>query len=77
VLIHDPLLPLATTISGWAHERAAAEILAGRLLDRHGHPTRERPMLLDDLLELAPAATTLQLEIKAHADPALAILGVM
>jgi glycerophosphoryl diester phosphodiesterase len=73
VLIRDPLLPLATTVSGWAHERAAAEILAGRLLDRHAHPTRERPMLLDELLELAPAATTLQLEIKAHADPALAI----
>ncbi|MGH2887238.1 MAG: glycerophosphodiester phosphodiesterase [Solirubrobacteraceae bacterium] len=72
VLLHDPLLALATTISGWAHERTAAQILAGRLLDRHGQPTTARPMLLDELLELAPPDVTLQLEIKAHADPTLA-----
>jgi glycerophosphoryl diester phosphodiesterase len=72
VLLHDPLLPLGTTVSGWAHERTAAEILRGHLLDRHGQPTDERPLLLDELLELMPPGLTLQLEIKAHVDPALA-----
>jgi glycerophosphoryl diester phosphodiesterase len=72
VLLHDPLLPLATTVSGWAHERTAAQIRSGRLLDRNGKPTTQRPLLLDDLLELAPPHQTLQLEIKAHADPVLA-----
>jgi glycerophosphoryl diester phosphodiesterase len=72
VLLHDPLLPLATTLSGWAHEHTASEILAGRLLDRAGEPTEERPLLLSELLRAAPAELTLQLEVKAHADEALA-----
>lgn len=72
VLLHDPLLTLATTLSGWAHQRTAAQIRAGRLLDRRGEPSTQRPMLLAELLELAPADATLQLEIKAHGDPALA-----
>jgi glycerophosphoryl diester phosphodiesterase len=72
VLLHDPLLPLATTLQGWAHERTADEILAGRLLDRAGQPTEAQPLLLGDLLEAAPAGLTLQLEVKAHADEGLA-----
>jgi glycerophosphoryl diester phosphodiesterase len=72
VLLHDPLLPLATTLEGWAHERTADEILGGRLLDRGGKPTEARPLLLADLLEAAPAGLILQLEVKAHADEALA-----
>jgi glycerophosphoryl diester phosphodiesterase len=72
VLLHDPLLPLATTGSGWAHQRTAGQILAADLLDHDGMPTTERPMLLDELLELAPQDATLQLEVKAHADPTLA-----
>jgi glycerophosphoryl diester phosphodiesterase len=71
VLLHDPLLELGTTLTGWAHERTAAQITAGRLRQRDGTPSDEHPLLLDELLELAPAAT-LQLEVKAHADPALA-----
>jgi glycerophosphoryl diester phosphodiesterase len=59
-------------VSGWAHERTAAQIRAGRLRHRNGTPSDERPLLLDELLELAPPGTTLQLEVKAHADPALA-----
>ena len=73
VLLHDPLLALGTTTSGWAHERTAAQIVGGRLLDHHGQPTIEPPMLLDELLELVPADVILQLEIKAHGDPALAV----
>ena len=74
VLLHDPLLALGTTTSGFAHERTATQILAGRLLDRDGKPSTERPMLLDELLdELAPPDVMLQLEIKAHGDPALAV----
>jgi glycerophosphoryl diester phosphodiesterase len=72
VLLHDPLLEVGTTLFGWAHERTAAEIRAGRLRHRDGTPSDERPLLLDDLLELAPPGVTLQLEVKAHADPALA-----
>ena len=72
VLLHDPLLPLATTLQGWAHERTAHEILAARLLDRAGQPTEAQPLLLGDLLEIAPVGLILQLEVKAHADEALA-----
>jgi glycerophosphoryl diester phosphodiesterase len=72
LLLHDPLLDLCTTLSGWAHERPAAEIRGGRLRHRDGTPSAEHPLLLDELLALAPADLTLQLEVKAHGDPALA-----
>ena len=72
VLLHDPLLDLGTTVSGWAHQRTAAEIRAGRLRNRDGTVSDERPLLLDELLNLAPPGATLQLEVKAHANPALA-----
>src|SRR6266536_2919813 len=54
ILLHDPLLPLGTTVDGWAHERTAAEIRRGRLLDRDGRATAERPLTLDELLHAAP-----------------------
>jgi glycerophosphoryl diester phosphodiesterase len=73
VLLHDPLLQLGTTLSGWARERAAAEICAGRLRDGAGRPSREQPLRLAELLDLVPHDTFLQLEVKAHADPALAL----
>jgi glycerophosphoryl diester phosphodiesterase len=72
VLLHDPLLEVGTTVSGWSHERTAAEIRAGRLRHPDGTPSDERPLMLDELLELAPPGATLQLEIKAYADAALA-----
>lgn len=72
VLLHDPLLPLATTLEGWAHERTAGEITRARLLDARGEPTDQRPLLLGELLEAAPADLTVQLEVKAHADHELA-----
>jgi glycerophosphoryl diester phosphodiesterase len=72
VLLHDPLLDAGTTVRGWAHERTAAEICAGRLRHADGTPSRERPLLLEELLRRAPPDTTLQLEVKAHADAALA-----
>jgi glycerophosphoryl diester phosphodiesterase len=72
VLLHDRLLELGTTLSGWAHERTAAQIRTGWLRRRDGTPSEEHPLLLDELLELAPPAATLQLEVKAHAEPALA-----
>ena len=72
VLLHDPLLDVGTTVSGWAHQRTAMEIRAGRLRHRDGTVSDERPLLLDELLDLAPPGATLQLEVKAHADPALA-----
>src|SRR5207253_277333 len=59
VLLHDPLLEVGTTLSGWAHERTAAEIRAGRLRHSDGTPSEERPLLLDELLELAPPDVTL------------------
>jgi glycerophosphoryl diester phosphodiesterase len=72
VLVHDPLLTLGTTLEGWAHERAAAEIRAGRLRDRHGEPTGEPPLLLGEALDAVPRELPLQLDVKAHADRRLA-----
>jgi glycerophosphoryl diester phosphodiesterase len=72
VLLHDPLLEVGTTLTGWAHERPSAQIQAGRLRRRDGTPSDEHPLLLDELLELAPADAKLQLDVKAYADPALA-----
>jgi hypothetical protein len=69
VLLHDPLLELGTTVFGWAHQRSAAEIRAGWLRHSDGSPSDERPLLLDELLDVAPPGATLQLEVKAHANP--------
>jgi glycerophosphoryl diester phosphodiesterase len=72
VLLHDPLLSIGTTLSGWAHERSSDEIAGARLRDRGGATSDERPLFLDDLLNRVPAGLMLQLEVKAHADAALA-----
>ncbi len=72
VLLHDPLLPLCTDLSGWAHERSAAEIAGARIRASDGRVTEERPLLLEELIELLPADLDLQLEVKAHADSELA-----
>ena len=58
VLQHDPLLEVATTLSGWAHERTAAQIRAGRFRHRDGTASDERPLLVDELLERAPPGAT-------------------
>jgi glycerophosphoryl diester phosphodiesterase len=71
-LLHDPLLPLCTTLDGWAHRRSAADIRGSRLLDSHGEPSGERPLFLDELLDAVPPEITVQLDVKAHADPDLA-----
>jgi glycerophosphoryl diester phosphodiesterase len=72
VLLHDPLLRVGTTLDGWAHERLAKEILASRITDRHGDPTPESPLGLEDLFRLIPSDLPVQLEVKAHADAELA-----
>jgi glycerophosphoryl diester phosphodiesterase len=72
VVLHDPLLSLGTTLSGWAHERTATEIRAAHLRDRQGQVVGERPMLLAELLDLLPEGLLVQLEVKAHADRELA-----
>jgi len=72
VLLHDPYLPLGTDIEGFAHERTARELRRARLRDREGRLTAEAPLFVDDLLATAPREVVLQLEVKAHADPALA-----
>ena len=72
VVLHDPLLSCATTLTGWAHERTAAEITAAQLLTRAGLVSSESPLLLADLLDRIPAEITVQLDVKAHADPELA-----
>lgn len=73
VLLHDPLLGLSTTARGWAHETPWAGALAdARLRDRHGEPTDQRVLRVDDLLDLAPEHLRLQFDVKAHGDPALA-----
>ena len=70
--LHDAYLPVGTTLTGWAHERSAADVLAGRLLDDEGEATAERPLLVDEMLDLVPPGLTVQLDVKAHADAALA-----
>ena len=71
VLRHDPYLPLGTDLDGVAHERSRASSGA-RLRDRDGRLTAETPLFVEDLLAAAPRDVVLQLEVKAHADPALA-----
>jgi glycerophosphoryl diester phosphodiesterase len=72
VCLHDTCLPLVSTLTGWAHERSAADVLAGRLLSADGRVSSERPLLVEELLDLVPPALTVQLDVKAHADGALA-----
>jgi glycerophosphoryl diester phosphodiesterase len=72
VVLHDPLLSLGTTLTGWAHERTAEEICGGWLRDHDGEAVDEHPMRLDELLDLLPAELLVQLEVKAHADRELA-----
>ena len=72
VLLHDPLLELGTTLSGWAHERRAREIAGSFLRDRNGRPTSERPLFLDELIDATPGDLPVQVEVKAHADQVLA-----
>jgi glycerophosphoryl diester phosphodiesterase len=72
VLLHDPWLSGATTLQGWAHQTAWSDLSNSRLRDRHGAITRETPMLLEELLERAPADLPVQIEVKAHGDPELA-----
>jgi glycerophosphoryl diester phosphodiesterase len=72
VLLHDPLLTLGTTLDGWAHQKSAEEIRSALIRDSAGVPTAEHPLLLEELIDMAPEAVRLQLEVKAHADPTLA-----
>ena len=53
-------------------ERTAEEIRSALIRDSSGRPTAEHPLLLEELIELVPETVRLQLEVKAHADPALA-----
>jgi glycerophosphoryl diester phosphodiesterase len=72
VLLHDPLLSLCTTLSGWAHERTTDEIRRASLLRSDGRPAEEPPMTLDQLLELTPPELIVQVEVKTQSDPELA-----
>jgi glycerophosphoryl diester phosphodiesterase len=72
VLLHDPYLPLGTDLEGFTHERTARELRCARLRDREGCLTAESPLFVEDLLAAAPRDVILQLEVKTHADPALA-----
>jgi glycerophosphoryl diester phosphodiesterase len=71
-LLHDPWLSTGTTLRGWAHETEWRELRDARLRNRDGAVTNETPMLLDELLDLAPSGLGVQVEVKAHGDPALA-----
>jgi glycerophosphoryl diester phosphodiesterase len=72
VLLHDPWLSGATTLSGWVHQTLWSEVRRARLRDRDGAPTRETPMLLEELLDGAPRELPVQVEVKSYGDPALA-----
>jgi glycerophosphoryl diester phosphodiesterase len=72
ILLHNPLLSLGTTLSGWAHERTLAELLEGSLLDRDGEPAGEPPLTLEQLLDAAPLDLVVQVEVKTQSNPDLA-----
>jgi|SRR5579875_105836 len=72
VLLHDPLLELGTSGEGWVHETPSREICRMRLRHADGSLSNQRPLLLRELLALAPPAIPLALDIKAHADAELA-----
>jgi glycerophosphoryl diester phosphodiesterase len=70
--LHDPILSYSTDLTGWAHERSAAELCGARLLDGAGEPSEEQPMSLEQVLELIPRDLPFQLDVKAYADHELA-----
>jgi glycerophosphoryl diester phosphodiesterase len=72
VLLHDPLLSLGTTLSGWAHARTLEDLLAGSLLDQDGKPAGEPPLTLERLLDYAPLDLIVQVEVKTQSNPDLA-----
>ena len=72
VLLHDPWLSRVSSLDGWAHQTPWAALRGARLRDRHGTATDETPMLLEELLERVPRDLPVQIEVKAHGDPALA-----
>ena len=72
VLLHEPLLSLGTTHSGWAHERTLEDLLTGSLLGPDGEPAGEPPLTLDQLLDHVPLDLTVQVEVKTQSNPGLA-----
>jgi len=72
VLLHDPLLSLGTTLTGWAHERTLDELLECSLLGSDGQPAGEPPLTLERLLESAPLDLIVQVEVKTQSNPELA-----
>jgi glycerophosphoryl diester phosphodiesterase len=72
VLLHNPLLSLGTTLSGWAHERTLEELLEGSLLGPTGQPADEPPLTLDRLLDYTPLDLIVQVEVKTQSNPELA-----
>ena len=72
VLLHNPLLSLGTTLSGWAHERTLEELLEGSLLGPDGEPADEPPLTLDQLLHHTPLDLIVQVEVKTQSNPELA-----
>jgi glycerophosphoryl diester phosphodiesterase len=70
--LHDPILAYSTDREGWAHERDAAEISEAHLIDGNGEPSDQKPMPLEQVLEIVPRELPLQLDVKAYADHELA-----
>jgi glycerophosphoryl diester phosphodiesterase len=74
-LLHDPQLAISTNLDGWAQDVGAGRLANARLRDAHGRVTSERPLMLEEGLDLLAERRDLivQLEIKSYADPELAI----
>ena len=72
VLLHNPLLSLGTTLSGWAHERTLEALLGCSILDGHGEPAGEPPLTLQQLLDAVPVDLIVQVEVKTQSSPELA-----
>lgn len=76
-LLHETYLPHGTTLTGWAHERTAAEIMQARLLDQQRRVTAEQPLELESLLTDPPQVEVIQLEAKATVNESLAVRTAM
>jgi glycerophosphoryl diester phosphodiesterase len=74
VLLHDPLLSHGTELDGWVIEHDAEDLLRARLRDSQGALTAQRPLLLEEALDLLATREELivQLEVKAYANADLA-----
>lgn len=74
VLVHDPLLDRATTLTGWVRDHSLENILKAELRCANGQPSGIAPLSFEEGLTLLSSHDFLvQLEVKSYADEDLAL----